>query len=404
MNENTCGLPSRFKGVKGMLVDTCCETPQRNKSLAPYDLCNILESPLTESIDLVAIHSTKTLEFRRVSSVVLFSKYLSKHKKDLAVKYYFREKDKDEELIQDLLGSLLLRQIYTEGKHFHKDYLTMNYQLQFNEDTRKGELSTGFPFQGLRILHNNRFHYYFISNRCQKTLDDIERLSDRSFQKLVSDFLQSFVILHGKDYYHGDVKLQNMMYCPKKDTKITYKLIDWGRLRSVKDFDKGYFYGGSKQCGSPLGFYYLFRNQTKGTVGYQRAIDLSFALFEGKLPKNPIKSPLFLEFPDKFIPLWTDIKKSFRLLIESYKQDDSFFSRGRDSDVMIFNDYKFTLDLYNFGLVILYLVYKHNLNQSKYLPFIKKLVIYSPNMIRTADEALREWKRLNKHSQKRSRK
>ena len=388
---NECGLPSRFKGVKGMLVDTCCDTPQENMSLAPYDLCNILESPLTESIDLVTIHNTKTLEYRRVSLPAAFAKYLSKHKKDLAVKYYFREKDKDEELIQDLLGSLLLRQIYTEGKHFYKDYLTMNYQLEFD----------GRTFQGLRILHNNRFHYYFISNRCQKTLDDIERLSDRSFQKLVTEFLQSFVILHSKNYYHGDVKLQNMMYCPQKINRVSYKLIDWGRLRSVKEFDPGYFYGGSKQCGSPLGFYYLFRNQTKGTVGYQRAIDLSFALFEGKLPKNPVKSPLLLEFPDEFRPLWLDIKKSFRSLIESYKQDDSFFSRGRDSDTMIFNDYKFTLDLYNFGLVILYLVYKHNLKQSKYLPFIKKLVLYSPDMIRTADEALREWKRINKPSRSR---
>jgi hypothetical protein len=203
-----------------------------------------------------------------------------------------------------------------------------------------------------------------------------------------------------------------MMYCPQKNSKVSrtagcgadkvsYKLIDWGRLRSVKDFDPGYFYGGSKQCGSPLGFYYLFRNQTKGTVGYQRAIDLSFALFEGKLPKNPVKSPLLLEFPDEFRPLWLDIKKSFRSLIESYKQDDSFFSRGRDSDTMIFNDYKFTLDLYNFGLVILYLVYKHKLKRSKYLPFVKKLVLYSPDMIRTADEALREWKRINKPSRSR---
>jgi len=202
-----------------------------------------------------------------------------------------------------------------------------------------------------------------------------------------------------------------MMYCPQKNSKVTspqskvsYKLIDWGRLRSVKDFDPGYFYGGSKQCGSPLGFYFLFRNQTKGTVGYQRAIDLSFALFEGKLPKNPVKSPLFLEFPQEFKLIWSDIKKSFRTLIESYKQDDSFFSRGRESDTEIFNDYKFTLDLYNFGLVMLYLVYKHNLKQSKYIPFIKKLVLYRPDMIRTADEALREWKRITKTSRKTSRK
>ena len=396
MNENSCGLPSRFKGVKGMLVDTCCETPQRDESLSPYDLCNILKSPLTETIDLVTIHPTKTLEFRRVpfDSGKQLSTFLSKHRKDLAVKYYFREKDKDEELIQDLLGSLILRQIYTVKNKFYKEYLTMNYQLQFHKQ----------PFQGMRIYHDRRYHYYFISNRCQKTLDDITTLSDRSFQKLVADFLQSFAILHGKDYYHGDVKLQNMMYCPQKTNKISYKLIDWGRLRSVKDFDPGYFYGGNKQCGSPLGFYFLFRNQTKGTVGYQRAIDLSFDLFEGKLPKNPVKSPLFLEFPQEFKLIWSDIKKSFRALIESYKQDDSFFSRGRESDTKLFNDYKFTLDLYNFGLVILYLVYKHNLNQSKYIPFVKKLVIYRPDMIRTSEEALSEWKRINKTSRKSSRK
>ncbi len=399
MSKTTCGLPSRFKGVKGMLVDTCCETPQSDESLAPYDLCHILNSTLTESVDLVTIHSTKTLEFRNVPSPVQLSQFLSKHRNELAVKYYFREKDKDEELIQDLLGSLLLRQIYTVGNQFHKEYLTMNYQLEFKD----------IPFQGVRVYHNGRFHYYFISSRCQRTLDDIQTLSDKSFQTLVTEYLQSFQILHRKEYYHGDIKLQNMMYCPqkrdkKRSSKISYKLIDWGRLRSVHDFDPAYFYGGSKQCGSPLGFYYLFRNQTKGTIGYQRAISLSFALFEGRLPKNPVKSPLFLEYPEEFAPLWVEIKNSFRSLIESYKQEDAFLSRGRDSDQHIFDDYKYTLDLYNFGLVILYLVYKHHLKVSKYLPFVKKLVLYSPTMIRSSDEALQEWKRIHKTSQKRSRK
>jgi serine/threonine protein kinase len=391
---SSCGSPSSSRGVKGVLVDTCCISTNPNPLYTAYDLCRILRSPQTEEVQLIHMTASKKLVTHRVSSFRDFSDFLASKRDILAIKYYYREADKDDELKQDLQGAVLLRHIYTRQKRFHSEYLTMNYELTYDD----------FVFNGIQIRHSGRNHYYFINNRCMYTLDQLSPLREQEFQKLVTDYLESFCFLEEKGYYHGDIKLQNMMYCPSKRSSVQYKLIDWGRLRSVRSFDSSYYYGGSKQAGSPLGFYFMFRNGTRSRVGipmsYERAIDLSFALFDGKLPMNPVKSPLLQEYRDRFMPLWKEIQFSFRQTVESYKKEDGFFSRGLDSDEALFNHYKYTMDLYNFGLVLLYLIYSHHLSIERYYPFVERLVIYDKKMIRTASQAYREWKKITSSSKR----
>lgn len=370
-----CGHPSGVKGAKGMLVDTCCYEPTHNPELAQYDLCAILGSNQSQKISLYRYDKGKAAELQvlEVSDPSPILRMLKRKRNSLAVKYYYTgtEKEAFREMNNDMIGDASLYSIYTS--HSDQKYLTLSTELKYKS----------FKYNGISVEYGGKMHYYYLSNRCVNTLDNLSGVTDRIFLKLTKQLLESFEILHSKEYYHGDVKLQNMMECPGKD--IQYKLIDWGRLYPVKQFDPNYIYGGSKQSGSPLGFYFMFRNKTrqflKVPMPYGQAANLSCKLFEGRIPLQPLKSPLLIEYGDLFRPMWEEIKQNFLSRIDQYKRENH-------TDETIFQRYRFTLDLYNLGLSLLYLVYKHGLSRDKYEPFIRRLVMYNKQMITTSSEAL----------------
>lgn len=98
------------------------------------------------------------------------------------------------------------------------------------------------------------------------------------------------------------------------------------------------------QTGSPLGFYFLIRHKTK-LITRNIAANLVINLLKVSIPFINHKSPLFYKgYYHKFIPLGNNIKNNFVNIISKY------------SDIELFNKYKYTLDLYNFGLTILYII------------------------------------------------
>jgi hypothetical protein len=122
-------------------------------------------------------------------------------------------------------------------------------------------------------------------------------------------------------------------------------------------------------------------------------VDLSFRLFEGRLPSQPLKCPLIIEYEEAFRPWWKEIQNNFRREIDRIKSKDGVFSTGINSDKQLFMTYRYTMDLYNLGLCFLYLIFKHHLKLEKYKTFIERLVYYGDNMILSASEALRVFKR-----------
>lgn len=385
----TCGIPSSDKGAKGMLIDTCCDKENKNNNEFRYDLCNILNLEDASSIELYNIDNNQNIIMYKVNNREILINLLQKYKANLAVKHYMKESEGLKELTNDMTSDMLLREIYTINGKLQKKYLTINTDLKYES----------FYFTGIIVTVKRHKYYYYISNRCQRTLDKLDSLD---IKQLIINYLDSFKILHSKEYYHGDVKPQNMMYCSLEKTDVKYKLIDWGRMYNVHKFDPLYYYGGSKQMGCPLGFYFMFRNISRQQMGIPMgsniAVQFTFDLIEGKLPLNPIKNPLLIEdkYKIKFQSLWNKIKKSFEEMIYFYTKDENLFSDGLKNDSKIFNKYRFTMDLYNLGLTCLYLMYKHNINNEKYNLWIEKLVCYDKSMIIDTESAIKEFKLINK--------
>ena len=250
-----------------------------------------------------------------------------------------------------------------------------------------------YRIMGMSIKQNDRIEYYYFSKRCKQTLDNILNLTIKNIDRIIKDVLQSLIVLHKNEYYHGDIKAQNIMSCPSDEkSKYIYKIIDWGRLYPINKYDSSYKYGGSMQAGTPLGLYFMIRNKSFNNIPRITSAKLALLLFEGKLPFSKLKCPLLINMSlrKRFKPLWIKIKKEFIKCISKSKNDDE-----------LFNKYKYNLDTYNFALTLLYILLKNDLDTNlnskhsiynKYYNVIQKMTLYNDNMIRTAEDALEAFK------------
>jgi len=362
--NNSCGILKNTKGAHGMLIDLCCDL--NIESIQNYVLCKYI-SGLIENKKIKHL-SIVTPEIKKIKlsldDALNFAKSLQRYNnKDTAVKYYFNPKYAEGDFKDDIKNAHIIDEIYQN----HKKMIT-NQSIQFKK----------YSINGVIIKNkDNSEHYFYFSKMCSQTIDEIN-FDSIKLHKFISNILSSLYILHSKNYYHGDIKAQNIMLC-----KGFYKLIDWGRLYPIKDFDQNYYYGGSMQAGSPLGFYFLIRKRIK-IITRNTAANLAVKLFEGSIPFISHKSPLFhKKFKNKFKPLWDNIKNNFIDSVSKY------------SDIELFNKYKYTLDLYNLGLTILYIIYKNNINIKNYKKFIKKLVLYNDDMITNTKDTIRYFNILN---------
>jgi serine/threonine protein kinase len=351
-----------------MLIDTCCEIQQPDVSLYKYDFCNVMKQKDVKNVVLFRADSNGGLREYVVQDKKNLESVIKRAGDTLAIKYYLLPgKGGYQEMREDLANDKVVGKLYGNTP----EYLTSLTTLECE----------GFVFNGILVTIRDTSHYYYLSVRCQKTLNQLEDVTKVEFERIIVQLLESFRILHNKGYYHGDVKLQNIMYCRSGKGKIVYKLIDWGRLHRIEHFETDYMYGGSTQMGSPLCFYFMFRNLMLNKLGVtlspEKAMKLAIRLLEGKLPLRPVKSPLLIEFKAEFMPIWEEVKTSFRNITASLGNDEKLFDK-----------YKYTLDLYNVGLVALYLVLKHKLPQDRYMPWIKRMIIYDKNMISSATEAM----------------
>jgi serine/threonine protein kinase len=277
-------------------------------------------------------------------------------------------------MIEDIMNNVTVDKLYND----HKDMLTScNISYKRND------------ILGLCIKQEEASQYYFFSKKCSKTLDKLTTLNKKDIDKIISDVLDSLIVLHNTEYYHGDIKAQNIMLCPSnRNSKYIYKIIDWGRLYPIYRFNKDYKYGGSMQAGSPLGFYFMIRNKSKNIISRDIAAKMALLLFEGKLPLSRLKSQLLLNPSIKkgFNKLWSEIKNNFIKCVNSSSNDEE-----------LFNKYKYTLDTYNFALTLLYVILNSTNDKNKYNKYftiIRKMTLYNKDMILNAHDALSQFKLL----------
>eukprot|EP00798_Chlamydomonas_sp_ICE-L_P030952 gene30952-biopygen16783 len=74
--------------------------------------------------------------------------------------------------------------------------------------------------------------FYVFSLRCSMSAASKVISSDADMDKFVRETLENFDVIHRAGIIHGDVKLDNMIYCAKDDR---YRLIDWGKTADHAD-------------------------------------------------------------------------------------------------------------------------------------------------------------------------
>lgn len=327
-DNKICGKIPENIGIHGMIIDTCC--PKSLSIDSKYVLCERIQKA-----NHVYVYDSNMRKFKLSKEDIVKLSESFKEDLNLAIKYYPNYKKGYEEMEEDINNGKIVSKLYSKNRD-----MTTLFTKKFNN----------FNIVGLYVSG----YYYYLNNKCEKTLDKIE-FNESSLNKMIDDVLKSIKILHENYYIHGDIKAQNIMLCGD-----TYKLIDWGRLHSIKNFEKDYKYGGSLQAGSPLGFYLMFRKLSGHILSQKMSAKLALALFEGKIPFFKSKSPLFSY--KEFEPVWGNIKEHFLSLFDNELKDEE-----------LFKEYKYTLDLYNFGLTLYYMIYKNKIENPKFLKLAVEL-------------------------------
>eukprot|EP00798_Chlamydomonas_sp_ICE-L_P008437 gene8436-biopygen3779 len=89
----------------------------------------------------------------------------------------------------------------------------------------------GIDIGGKDILYRDN-GFYVISLRCSMSAASKGISSDADMDKFVRETLENFDVIHRAGIIHGDVKLDNMIYCANDDR---YRLIDWGKTADHAD-------------------------------------------------------------------------------------------------------------------------------------------------------------------------
>jgi hypothetical protein len=153
---------------------------------------------------------------------------------------------------------------------------------------------------------------------------------------MITNLLESLIVLNRKEYLHNDVKLDNIVLCDER-----YKLIDWGASTPMDFTNKTH---GSLLTTSPLRWY---------CYGYTAVVARNIIPTKTYFYKPDIhKSPLFKEQVER-------INAEFNTLL-------SFESDRRK----LFEAHKNTFDVFMLGMTILHAVIERKLAFDVYRPII----------------------------------
>lgn len=198
--------------------------------------------------------------------------------------------------------------------------------------------------------NNEKYHLIF-GNKC----DNNFILNEGSLKKYILEILQSIEILQKNGFQHDDVKLDNSVKCSGM-----YKLIDWGKLTSINSVSIRTIFGLNH---SPI-LLYIYQNQgllSKVSSGLpvMETFDLESFLVEKNNKKsnwmrNLLKYPLFKKTIER---VKIELKQIISMNIPRNK---------------LLEKYKYTSDIYMFGIEVIYILYKFKINPDKFEVVIEK--------------------------------
>lgn len=176
--------------------------------------------------------------------------------------------------------------------------------------------------------------YVALSKRCDKSAEKLH-FDDRSALRFARDALQSLSILHAGGMVHGDIKLDNLIYCADDDK---YKLIDWELADTTSILAARYLkHRKPKNYASPLSWY------TWGIDKYS-SITIFMLYYFYKHAGWVLRGNSHSHIRDE---LW-DVARSFKNFM--LRPDISKLSRRT-----LLQRYAHTFDTFNLGIILMWI-------------------------------------------------
>lgn len=275
--------------------------------------------------------------------------------------FFYKSKDK-------IVKIMKTTKYFMKNSHLKKDFyeeIKLNKKILKIYKSQSKKYLTIYPigkFKSIDLiasiitLNNNKKMYMIFGNKCENDNYKI------NLDKYIIDILESLIILQEHNLQHDDIKLDNTVKCENK-----YKLIDWGKVRSVKDLSFSTIYG---IYHSPI-LYYLKGFKFPQFYFLLVNFDYTYDIVNSKKNKN------FLRKNKNFKELINRVREELKIIIQM---------KGNKKEML--NKYKFTFDIYMFGITILHIINKYKLNYIKYKPIIDKFTSII-NPIKNAKNALK---------------
>ena len=209
------------------------------------------------------------------------------------------------------------------------------------------------PLFGMEILGPGALsrNTYIVFN--EKGTSTIERspITSANIREFIRDIYNSFLILHDREHIHNDVKLENMMYFPEAPH---YRLIDWGKLYQAHTYDPAHDYYGTRHTGSPVSFY--FSKLTKYVPGDRDYLAIRYLAFANyREYKTLSQDPEFLS--------------RYNAMMDRFRR---YFQEHQDED--IFQTWRYNIDLFGFGMSVIYLAHIRGIRDPAILDFGYRLM------------------------------
>jgi hypothetical protein len=257
-----------------------------------------------------------------------------------------------------------LKKIFGEQGVF--TYTTYQY---FNYDTNK---IIGFEYGK---------YYYIINEKCSYTVfSKVHQLTRPQIDELIKDVFEIMSKYVAKDYFHGDIKLDNVMYCGKR-----FKLIDYEFGRVFQTLKPKLLTRKARLFKHPYGSIFITHPMVQYL--YYNKIPVFISSGAGLYTYVFLRHQYGLTF-GQFNRLRRIIQAE---LISPVQQ---LINETKLSKSQLFEKYKRSFDTSTFGISILILYITRNLPK-KYLEFAKTLINpLHPDFAHTPESALANFRRL----------
>jgi serine/threonine protein kinase len=323
------------KGKYGTVYDTGC--------LDKKSLCYMLVSIINNIAQLRLITTNgKTIVVKGATDIMHFITAIA---------------DRDD-IVTKQLGPDSYRAFQTEIDQYLKiieifDSNIVKKYMAVCELRFRKEAVIGFSYTTKNGVGNNTS--FIFNYRCTDTFADrLSTIKPSETDILIQQVLELLIELDKREYYHADIKHDNIMMCHDR-----WKLIDWGHGIHLSEIRDAYINRTAKPYGSTIYVtpiqIWLYQKEIKSYTWQQQMVYYTYFFYK----KMPWSLTDFNKFWDT-MQEWV-FKPQIRLL------------RGSPRELDVFEKYRRTFDLSSFGILLLTLfIYRRY--PKKYFSFAQSIL------------------------------